>query len=148
MVVLAHPRHNLHRGQYSPDGRWLLFHVPYMGGKRSPMFVTPLVNGKGAPDTEWIPIQDGTYNDNSPFWSPAGGLVYFFSDRDGSGCVWAQRVERTTMRTIGEAFAVLHLHSSRQVLAPSAFVGPALTKDRLILALTETTGNIWIAEPR
>jgi eukaryotic-like serine/threonine-protein kinase len=147
-TVLSHPKHNLHRGQYSPDGQWLVFHVPYMDGKRSPVFIARLANGRGGPENEWIPIGGGAYNDSSPFWSPGGGLIYFISDRDGSSCLWAQRMERAAMRPAGEAFAVLHFHGSRRSLGPIGILGPAVTGDRMIMALNETTGNIWVADPQ
>ena len=52
------------------------------------------------------------------------------------------------MRPSGEAFALLHFHDSRRALATPGVLGPALTRDRLVLALYETARNISSAEPQ
>jgi hypothetical protein len=45
-----------------------------------------------------------------PAWSPDGNLLYFFSDSDGSRCIWARRLDPKTKKPVGTPFAVLHLH--------------------------------------
>jgi hypothetical protein len=68
---------------------------------------------------------------------------------DGFTCVWAQRLEAATKKPAGDPFAVLHFHESRHSIATVglAAFGPAISSDRLIFALPEFTGNIWLAEP-
>jgi hypothetical protein len=77
-----------------------------------------------------------------PSWSPDGNLLYFFSDRDGFRCLWAQSLDRLTKRPAGVPLAVYHFHRSRQ--SPRGF-GPqnAVARDKVVLSLLETTGNIW-----
>ena len=45
---------------------------------------------------------------------PDGNLLYFFSERDGFPCIWAQRVEPLTKHPLGDMFPVYHLHHARR----------------------------------
>src|SRR5262249_17558451 len=59
--VIRHPKYNIHRARFSPDGNWLAFHVPILveeGG--SPIFIAPLHNGVTGGESEWIKVTDGT----------------------------------------------------------------------------------------
>lgn len=38
----------------------------------------------------------------APDWSPDASLLYFWSDRDGSACLWAQRLDSITKRPTRE----------------------------------------------
>ena len=65
---------------------------------------------------------------------------YFTSWRDGHNCLWGQRIEVTSHRPVGEAFAVQHFHGrvAYQQRGWSAAGG------RIGLVLVESTGNIWM----
>ena len=73
--------------------------------------------------------------------SPGGSLSYDISDRDGFDCVWAQRLDRATERAVGAPLPIYHAHGARQSVG-----GVAIGRGRLILTLSERTGNIWMAE--
>jgi len=142
--VQAHPRYNIHRTQYSPDGRWVAFHSP-MGPRRTPVFVSPLRDGKAAGEEGWIEVSE---EGGHPFWSPDGNLLYFYKDSEGFRCFWARRLDPVSRRPDGPAFAVYHLHGARRSLVPLAgFIGASLIEDRLAFAMSELSGNIWLAEP-
>jgi hypothetical protein len=74
------------------------------------------------PVTEWIAIADGQ-SDAAPVWSPDGNLLYFFSDIDGSRCIWARRLDLKTKRPVGEPFAVLHRHEKQDMTPWHVWVG-------------------------
>jgi Tol biopolymer transport system component len=39
-------------------------------------------------------------NDNYPNWSPDGGYIVFFSDRDGDGNIWIYSMELSSNLTV------------------------------------------------
>ncbi len=140
--LLRHPSFDLHRGQFSPDGRWLAFNSK--GGTQSAIRITPFRDGAAAPEKEWISVTEGTGDDGGPTWSPDGNLLYFYSARAGFQDIWAQRLDPATKRPVGEPFVVLAFHSARRPLNPS--LSKAVTRDRLFWSMEEITGNIWVAE--
>jgi Tol biopolymer transport system component len=142
--VIRHPKYNIHNAQYSPDGRWLSFNIPKETGISS-VFIAPLHDGVARPESEWIVVSDGSASDPKAWWSPDGNLLYFFSNRDGFICLWAQRLDAQTHRPAGVAFAVLHFHQARHPIHDAVF-GPAILRGRMIFSLLETTGNIWMAK--
>jgi Tol biopolymer transport system component len=80
-TLLSHPEWDLHRGQLSPDGKWIAFN-PKMGPTKSPIAVTAFRNGAGADRNEWIFLTDGEGDDASPMRAPDGNLIYFVTGRN------------------------------------------------------------------
>ena len=142
---LQHPTHNVDIARLSPDDRWVCFKLELQPG-REPTFIAPVRNGVAAQESEWIQITEGPVDGRS-WWAPDGNLLYILSDRDGSQCIWAQRLDPTTKRPLGPAFGVSHLHGRRRRLASSSF-GYGMAPDKLYFPVEETTGNIWLAEPQ
>ncbi len=144
---LNRPNTVLGRARISPDTRWVAFIL--RSGARAQLWIVPLRDGAQPLDNEWVAVTNGERQDAFPHWSPDGNLLYFESDRDGTLCLWAQRLDPETKRPLGSAFAVHHFHDVRRSLAniPIPAFGLAVTRDRIVLALGERTGNIWIAEP-
>ena len=58
------------------------------------VFISPIRDGHGLPEAEWISVTDGLQVDENVAWSPDGDLLYFLSERDGRLCIWAQRSSR------------------------------------------------------
>jgi hypothetical protein len=141
------PKLTIHGVEFSPDRRWVASHVP--GGVREPVYIARVQPGSAVPGTEWIRVANTPGRNERPWWSHDGNLLYWISERDGFTCAWAQRLEAATKKPVGDPFAVLHFHDSRHSLATVglATFGPAISSDRLIFALPEFTGNIWLAEP-
>ena len=140
---LQHPKYNVDLARFSPDDRWVCFKLELQAG-HEPTFIAPVRNGVAAQESEWIKITDGPVDGRS-WWSPDGNLLYVLSERDGWPCIWGQRLD-AAKRPQGPAFAVYHLHGRRRTLASAPF-GYGMAVDKLYLALEQTTGNIWLAEP-
>jgi hypothetical protein len=144
--VIQHPKYNIHRARLSADGSWITFHMSLEAEEgRSPIYIAPLRNGVALGDREWIQVTDGTGFDAIPWWSENMDILYFLSKRDGFQCIWAQHLDKRTQRPVGGAFDVYHFHSARHKVFDQAF-GPAISADKLIVGLSEATGNIWTAK--
>jgi len=141
--LLEHPSYRLYQVHFSPDGRWLQL-MAALDPSRSRVFVVPY-RGQVVPERDWIPVTDGTTWDDFLGWSPDGNLLYFFSDRDGFRCAYAQALAPATRQPVGKLRAVCHLHHSRLLFLGLTQI--SVTSDRLFLNLAEMTGNIWMLSP-
>lgn len=110
---------------------------------QSRVFIAPLHSNRPTPESEWMSATHRSGNEDQPRWSTTGRLLYFISARDGSQCIWAQRLDTVSKRPIADAFAVLHLHDNQRV-----FDGVAIARDRIVFARGEQTSSIWLAEPQ
>jgi hypothetical protein len=146
--ILKHPSQSVHSAQFSRDGRWIAFHVTTSPITRR-LFVARYEGPRPYGENEWFPVSYGKALDREPRWSPNGNVIYFLSTRDGNHCIWAQRLDPTTKRAVGEQAAILHLHSARRSLSninDSGVVGLSVTPDRIIFCMRERTGNIWMTK--
>jgi eukaryotic-like serine/threonine-protein kinase len=147
--ILRHPSYNLYRGHFSPDERWVTFHAddPRRGTR---VFIAPFRGGVVVPESDWIGVTDGKAFDDAPRWSPDGNLLYYFSDQDGSRCIWAQPLEPMTKQPVGAPFAVQHLHSRQHSVAAVSVNSLDLfvVRDRIVFTMGELRGNIWMTEFR
>ena len=88
--------------------------------------------------------------DRQSYWSPDGNLLYFLSDRDGFRCIWAQPLDAGSKRPDGEAKSVLHFHGRRRSLRGVgnrvSAIKLSVAGGRLVFALGELTGNIWMKD--
>lgn len=134
------------RFKLSPDGRWLTFTHRDAGSVR--VVVMPYQRTGPIPRDRWIPITPEDAFVNAPTFSADSGTVYYLSNRDGAVCVWAQRLDPETGRPRGEAFAVWHLHEASHSLwrIPMPLRGLTAARDRLIVSIAESSGNIWLAK--
>jgi hypothetical protein len=151
-VFLEHPKYQVRAPHLSRDERWVAFNTVISQTQRK-IYVAPVRNWRGAPESEWIPITDGKTADRAAIWSPDGNLLYLLSERDGFRCFWAQRLDPATRHPLGAPFEVQAFHQARRSLSfgdEVAGIGPSVGPDKLIFSMPEHTGNIWIAklEPR
>jgi Tol biopolymer transport system component len=141
----------------SPDGNWLTFHTAEdtaspgkrIHGKRQ-VFIAPYT-GQWAPTSSWIAITDGQALDREAKWSADGNRIYFLSDRDGFRCIWARNLDRKTKQPLGLIYPVLHLHSASLSLLQipnTGRVSICSVGGKLIFAMGELTGNLWMTELR
>jgi len=145
--LISHPTYNIHGAELSPDGKWVAFHLPRPGSET--VSIAPVREGKAAAEAEWITVAAVAGSNRRPWWSSDGNLLYFLSTRDNYQCIWAQRLDPATKAPRGEPMAVYHFHETRRSLniLASATFGPAVGGGRIVFALGERAGNIWLAEP-
>ena len=144
-VILRHKENSLWQGQLSPDGKWIAF-VAAKPDQTKCVFVAPY--RRDVPESEWIPITDFVRENDKPRWSPDGNMLYFTSDRDGSRCIWAQRLDPATKRPTGEPIGVFHSHSARRSIG-IVQIGPleiSVAGGRLVFVMGEVSGNVWMAK--
>jgi len=133
---------------FSPDGRWVAMHTRNSEMTRQ-VYVLPFHPGRETPQSEWIPVSDGRQLDRDPKWSPDGNLVYFLADRDGVRGIYAQRLDLVTKHPSGTPFEVKMFRSTRRSMmyfSNSGQSSPAIARDRMVFALGEMTGNIWLTK--
>jgi Tol biopolymer transport system component len=136
--LLKHPIYNLLYGRFSPDNRWVSF-TARTQPSRGRIAVAPVGGPKPVPESAWITIAEAGAEDFAN-WSADGKTLYFTSARDGNNCLWGQRIEASSRRPVGEAFAVQHLHGR----VSFGHGGWSAAGGRIGLALVEETGNIWM----
>jgi len=137
--------------RFSPDGRWVTFlRWPKMNAveksSRSTILVAPFRKTL-VPMREWVRVSDSdSVSDSDPHFSSDGKLIFFGSERDGFGCVWAQRL-RPDMHPDGRPFAVYHSHQRRRPLGAHSTVGLAVGPHAIAFSQRELAGNVWLLEP-
>ena len=141
-VVASHPEYHLWQGRFSPDGRWISFNAyNATDGAVSTVYVVPASGGP------WIRITEGQFWDDKPRWSPDGKTIYFVSNRTGFFNVWKVRFDPTTGKPMDQPARVSAFESPTQMIMPNIVpMEMALTGDRLILPMMETSGGIWVLE--
>jgi Tol biopolymer transport system component len=147
--ILKHPTRELYRATFSPDGRWMAFHASVISGLTQE-FVAPFRNLRVVPESEWVPITDGSSWTDVPAWSPSGDLLYYMSDADGFRCIWAQPLDPRTKRPSAKAFVVHHAHGRKRSIGNVNIWGLELSvaRGKLVFNMGESRGNIWLARYR
>ena len=79
-------------------------------------------------------------------------MLYFVSSRDGTRCLYAQRLD-STGRPVGDAFAVQHFHGIRNASVGQQGVlstGPAdaMRGGFFLHDFSTATSNIWMMSRR
>ena len=141
--VVAHdPEYNLAQSHFSPNGKWIAFiAISTVGATPHTIYVIPASGG------DWIPITEGRYIADKPRWSPDGKTIYFLSPRGGFLNVWGRRFDPAQGKPLGQPFQVTAIESPNRMMPLS--LAPAdisLSADRLVLRITEVTGNLWMLE--
>jgi TolB protein len=141
-VIASHPTHNLFEQRFSPDRQWISFMaVDSADSGTATVFVMPAAGGS------WRAITDGVAYDDKPHWAPDGQTIYFASDRGGVWNIWGRRFDRITGTAVGGPFRVTSFLSPRQTLASQLTqMQFAVTANRLLLPITEKSGELWMLE--
>ncbi len=141
---LKHAKYSLGDARFSPDGRWICF-VKRISEGYSQLLVAPFRDNKAPEENDWIAVTDGGTSENKPRWSPDGSLLYFFSDRDGFLCIWAQRLDPATKHPQGPPFVVYDSHKAPSLKRIGLQgLDMAVARNRLVFNLGELSGNIWM----
>jgi Tol biopolymer transport system component len=141
---LRHPGYGIYNPRLSSDGGWVAFNARPDRLAAARVFIAPVRPSGVAPEQEWIGVTEG----DAPAWSPKANLLYFWSDRDGSPCLWAQRLDPETKRPSGAPVSIQHFHS-RGLSWKNLHLGAptiAVARDRIVFNLGEHTGNIWMTD--
>jgi Tol biopolymer transport system component/DNA-binding winged helix-turn-helix (wHTH) protein len=140
-LVAADPTRSLFEARTSPDGRWISL-IARADASRSTAYLMPADGGA------WIPLSEEshTYVDK-PRWLPDGSIVYFVSDRFGALNVWGRHVDSNTGRVLGPSFQVTKFETPER-LVPERLggLGVAVTRDQLLLPLTNASGAVWVLD--
>jgi eukaryotic-like serine/threonine-protein kinase len=142
---LRHPSYAIYNPRLSPDARWVVFNARANRFAPARILIAPIESTRVADEQHWIAIsEDG----EAPAWSPEGNLLYFWSNRDGSPCLWAERLDPATKRPAGEPMSIQHFHS-RALSWRNLYLGApdiAVGRDKVVFNLGEHTGNIWMTD--
>jgi DNA-binding winged helix-turn-helix (wHTH) protein/Tol biopolymer transport system component len=146
---LSLPDRPVYHPFFSWDNRWVVFKkMPPGDSGDGQIMIAPVRHGlAAAPKTEWIAVTDGRNNDDKPQFSPDGNTVFFTSTRDGSLCIWAQRLDPATKHPLGQPFAFEHFHNSAGRAA--AFFGRSnlsVAHDKILIDLKQVHSDIWMTQ--
>jgi serine/threonine protein kinase/Tol biopolymer transport system component len=143
-VWLRHPNYGIYNPRLTSDGAWIVFNARADRLAAARIFIARIRPSGVAPEKEWIAVSEG----DAPAWSPKANLLYFWSDRDGSPCLWAQRLDPDTKRPSGALVSIQHFHS-RGLSWKNLHLGAptiAVARDKIVFNLGEHTGNIWMTD--
>lgn len=132
----------------SPDERWLALHTVNSPPTRQ-IWIMPFQFGRPAPRDEWIPVTDPNGLNRNPQWSPDGNMLYWLADRGGVRGIWAVKLDPATKRPKGAAFEVKMFPGVRRSMmkySNTSQIQPAVAKDKIVFALGEESGNIWMTK--
>jgi Tol biopolymer transport system component/DNA-binding winged helix-turn-helix (wHTH) protein len=142
--VVEHKHWGLSMARFSPDGRWITFHAAPSPNVRQIYAVPVNFDASPLPSEKWTRIVSD--HGCHPNWSADGKLLYYFSFRDGHFCLYAQQVDRATMRSVGPYRAVQHFHRPGLRAATGAAAYNDVQAEYVYMSLTHAVGNIWILE--
>jgi hypothetical protein len=144
--LLSLPGHDLDQPHVSPDDQWIAF-VADDTANPTRIYIAPFRKGAASEFRQWVPVTEGKSWDDKPRWLDDSSLVYY-SNRDGFGCLWEQKLTPDTKQPVGAPFAVYHFH--RYAQSPRTLFREdfqiALTPDVLILNLVDMSGDIWMID--
>ena len=144
--VVTSARYVLNRPELNPSNRLLAFRAT--ADSRDSLFVVPLRPDRTLSEDEWIRVVAPEEDARPCGWSEDGTLIYILSSRDGTRCLYAQRVDAETGRPIGAPIEVQHFHGIRNYRTGAAGVistGPsnAVVAGAFLFDYATYTANIW-----
>ena len=126
----------------SPDGRWLAVAAPGTADGCPETFIAPLgESGQSCKDWAALPGQGTIWGLR---WSSKGDLLYFFSNRDGTRCIWGQHISLPAHLPVGNPFPVQHFHRYQPIPRPDS--GISIAGGRLAVWFQDSQSSIWMAE--
>jgi len=126
----------------SPDGRWMAVTTTTTTEGCPSSFIAPITEARQS-CKDWIalPTAGAIWGLR---WSQQGDVLYFFSTRDGTRCIWGQRVSLPDYRPVGKQFAVQHFHRYQPIPRPDS--GISVAGGRLAVWFQDSQSSIWMAE--
>ena len=149
LLVSSRP---VNRPTLSPDNTSVAFRVSGQNGDLAQVFIAPMHSDRPVTEPEWVRIVPDEEDVRPCGWSPDGRLVYFLSARDGTRCLYAQRIDPRSRAVVGAPIEVQHFHGIRNYRPGAAGVistGPsnAIRAGMFLFDYAQYTGNIWTIQP-
>jgi len=138
-VIADDPERNLYSARTSPNKRWIVFLTIEANADMRGVFVMP-ADGGGR-----IPVTDNEYVDK-PRWSPDGSTIYYAARQHGVWNLWGRRFDRVSGQPTGQPFQVTRYDEPAFSLEVSGNTQLSITRDRLVVPITESAGAVWILE--
>ncbi len=144
-VVAAHPEYNLWQAHFSPDERWICFVAHKIKEARGGVLTIYVVPASGG---EWRRVTEEKHWADKPRWSPDGKTIYFLSNQGSAFFnVWGARFDPVKGETVGEPFQVTSFGIPGRMISPRIQdMEIDLSRERLVLPITEVTGSIWMLD--
>jgi Tol biopolymer transport system component len=135
----------LFQAHFSPDGKYVTFNAHHH--HHSQIYAAPL-RTDAIPESDWIPLTDGTTWDDKPRISSDGKLLFFVSDQDGVPGIWLQRIS-ADMRRVGNPEKIYASHLWRRSMSGAGLgdVELNVARDKLVFTQAETFGSVWVLDP-
>jgi DNA-binding winged helix-turn-helix (wHTH) protein/Tol biopolymer transport system component len=148
---LSLPDAPLFHPYFSWDDRWVVFKKSQSENLPEPLsqlLIAPVRRGAPAAEAEWIAVTDGRHRDDKPQFSADGNTLYFTSTRDGTLCIWAQRLDPVTKHPLGPPFAYEHFHDSAGRAGASSLGGSDLSvaRDKILINLPQVHSDTWMTQ--
>src|SRR4030095_1545783 len=105
---LRNPRYGIYHPRLSSNSGWIVFNARPDRLARAQVIVANVQGTVVAGGKDWIVISQGG---GAADWSPDASVLYFLSARDGSPCLWAQRLDPATKRPAGPPLGIQHFHA-------------------------------------
>jgi Tol biopolymer transport system component len=141
--------HRVDRPFPSPDGNLLAFRR-HVAGVQS-ILIARLGAAVPVPASAWTVIVAPELDTRPAGWSPDGTVLYFLSARDGTRCLYAQRIDGASAAAIGEPSVVHHFHGGRIGFTSMTGMnvlstGPAnaITRNSFVYDISAWSANIWL----
>jgi Tol biopolymer transport system component len=122
----------------APTDRFVAFTAGGTVGK-AVLYVAPVGPQSLGPES-WTKVAEHDSYLRCPAWSPDGKVLYYFSNRDGFPCVWAQPIANDG-KPDGAPVTAFHNHTAHGLFPQLMKLG--VNADRLYLLLAEAKGNLW-----
>lgn len=126
----------------SPDGRWMAVTTTTAPEGCPASFIAPITKSHQS-CKDWTALST-----MGPIWglrwSQQGDLLYFFSSRDGTRCIWGQHISLPDYRLVGKQFPVQHFHHYQPIPRPDS--GISVTNRHLAVWFQDAQSSIWMAE--
>jgi Tol biopolymer transport system component len=141
-LVLADPDYWIWQGRFSPDDRWIVFTA--QARKKPGVSIVGVIPASGG---KWTPITDATLWADKPRWGPDGRTIYFVSNRQGLFFdVWGIGFDPQRGQPRGDPFRVTRFDDPGRTLSATGQSELGVSRDRLVVPLTETTGSVWLLD--
>jgi serine/threonine protein kinase/Tol biopolymer transport system component len=148
-TLYENAEHSIETARLSPQNEWIALSERIAHGQCR-ILLARLIDGKLSPRTAWIPITEGTSWDDKPAWDRDGAAVYFYSSRDGFGCIWKQELDPLSKQPVGPPVSIKHLHESQKSLANLTLAAFNLSASRnmLVMNVGAVRANVWATQLR